>query len=204
MDEALGVGGICVGEKGGAGLLEHQAPGRSGRRPARRGRCRCGDAPRCTRGRRSGRRRGHPRASRTGWGRLAARPCPWPGSARTAGSRTAWRRADLRVGLLLPLSMPGRPGQHGQLARRRPRPASPERWAQLAGWTVILQERLDGTLWVSHDGLCVQVRPAPADVGQLPARKLKPPSDSDLPAELKGLIDADKSPAPEPPCGVIH
>ena len=99
-----------------------------------------------------------------------------------------------RVGRDNTVSWPG-----GDLAL--PRRSDRRSWA---GWTVILQERLDGSLWVSHDGLCVPVRPAPADAGQLRARKLTPPSDRDLPAELTELIDADKSPAPEPPGGVIH
>ena len=73
-----------------------------------------------------------------------------------------------------------------------------------AGRSVILQERLDGSLWVEHDGLCVPVRPAPADAGQLRARRLTAPSDRDLPAELAELLDAEKSPAPEPPRDVVQ
>ena len=82
-----------------------------------------------------------------------------------------------------------------------PRRSDGRSWA---GRTVILQERLDGSLWVSHDGLCVPVRPAPADARQLRARRLTTPSDRDLPAELAGLIDADKSPAPGEPGDVVH
>lgn len=82
-----------------------------------------------------------------------------------------------------------------------PRRSDGRSWA---GRTVILQERLDGSLWVSQDGLCVPVAPAPADVGQLRARKLSSPSDRDLPAELTELLDADMSPAPEPPSAVVH
>jgi transposase len=92
------------------------------------------------------------------------------------------------------LSWPG-----GDLAL--PRRSDGRSWA---GRTVILQERLDGSLWVSHEGLCVPVRPAPADAGQLRARRLTPPSDRDLPAELTELLDADTSPAPEPPGDVVH
>lgn len=77
-----------------------------------------------------------------------------------------------------------------------PRRSDGRSWA---GRTVILQERLDGSLWVSHDALCVPVRPAPAAAGQLRARRLTPPSDRDLPAELARLIEADAAPAPEPP-----
>jgi hypothetical protein len=73
-----------------------------------------------------------------------------------------------------------------------------------AGRSVILQERLDGSLWVEHEGACYPVRPAPPNAGQLRARRLTPPSDRDLPAELAELIDADKSPAPEPPGDVVH
>ena len=82
-----------------------------------------------------------------------------------------------------------------------PRRSDGRNWA---GRSVIVQERLDGSLWVSHDGLCVPVRPAPADAGQLRARRLTPPSDRDLPPELTELLDADKSPAPEPPRDVVH
>ncbi len=67
-----------------------------------------------------------------------------------------------------------------------------------AGRSVNLQERLDGSLWVEHERVCYPVRPAPPDAGQLRARKLTPPSDRHLPAELTALIEADKSPAPEP------
>lgn len=98
-----------------------------------------------------------------------------------------------RVGRDNTVSWPG-----GDLAL--PRRSDGRSWA---GRTVILQERLDGSLWVSHDGLCVPVRPAPADAGQLRARRRTPPSDRDLPAELAGLIDADKSPAPEQLGGVV-
>ncbi|MCX6553384.1 MAG: ISNCY family transposase [Acidobacteria bacterium] len=73
-----------------------------------------------------------------------------------------------------------------------------------AGRSVMLQERLDGSLWVDHDGLCVPVRPAPPDTGQLRARRLTPPSDRDLPPEITELLDADKSPAPEPSRDVVH
>jgi len=73
-----------------------------------------------------------------------------------------------------------------------------------AGRSIIVQERLDGSLWVSHDGLSVPVRPAPTDAGQLRARKLSSPSDGDLPAELTELIDADSSPAREQPDGTVH
>ena len=82
-----------------------------------------------------------------------------------------------------------------------PRRSDGRSWA---GRPVILQERLDGSLWVSRDGLCVPVAPAPVDVGQLRARKLSSPSDRDLPAELTGLLETDKSPAPEPPSDVVH
>ena len=41
-----------------------------------------------------------------------------------------------------------------------------------AGRSIVLQERLDGSLWVSHDGLCLPVTPAPADPRILRARDL--------------------------------
>lgn len=61
---------------------------------------------------------------------------------------------------------PGQSGQHGQLAGRRPRPAAASRWSELGRRSVIVQERLDGSLGVSHDGLCVPLAPAPADPSQ--------------------------------------
>lgn len=99
-----------------------------------------------------------------------------------------------RVGRDNTVSWPG-----GDLAL--PRRSDGRSWA---GRTVILQERLDGSLWVDHEGLCVPVRAAPADAGQLRARKLSSPLDRDLPAELVELLDADKSPAPEPPRNDVH
>ena len=99
-----------------------------------------------------------------------------------------------RVGRDNTVSWPG-----GDLAL--PRRSDGRSWA---GRTIIVQERLDGSLWVSHDGLSLPVRPAPADAGQLRARRLTPPSDRDLPAALTELIDADKSPAPEPPADGVH
>ncbi len=50
-----------------------------------------------------------------------------------------------------------------------PRRADGRSWA---GRSVTVQERLDGSLWVSHDGRCVPLAPAPADPGQLRARRL--------------------------------
>ena len=99
-----------------------------------------------------------------------------------------------RIGRDNTVSWPG-----GDLAL--PRRSDGRSWA---GRSVILQERLDGSLWVSHDERCVPVRAAPADAGQVRARRLTAPSDRDLPAELAGLIDAEKSPAPKPPGDVIH
>ena len=82
-----------------------------------------------------------------------------------------------------------------------PRRSDGRSWA---GRTVTLQERLDGSLWVSAEDLCVPVRPAPADAGQLRARRLTPPSDRGLQAELAELIDTDKSPVPDVPGHVVH
>jgi hypothetical protein len=63
-----------------------------------------------------------------------------------------------------------------------------------AGRSVVLQERLDGSLWFNHDGLCVPVAPAPADAGQLRARRLSRPPE-DRPELDLGLL----APAPPPP-----
>ena len=70
--------------------------------------------------------------------------------------------------------------------------------------SVVLQERLDGSLWVEHEGVCYPVRSAPADPGQLRARDLRTPSGRDLPAELTELRDAEKSPAQEPTRDVVQ
>ncbi len=50
-----------------------------------------------------------------------------------------------------------------------PRPADGRSWA---GRSVVLQERLDGSLWVSHGGLCLPLRAAPDDPITLRARDL--------------------------------
>jgi transposase len=82
-----------------------------------------------------------------------------------------------------------------------PRRSDGRSWA---GRTVILQERLDGSLWASAEDLCVPVGPAPADAGQLRARKLRQPSDHGLRAEPAEPVDADALPAPQPPRDVVR
>ena len=82
-----------------------------------------------------------------------------------------------------------------------PRRSDSRSWV---GRSVVLQERLDGSLWVSHDGRCVPVRSAPPDAGQLRARRSRSPPDRDQPPELTELLDADKSPAPEPSRDVVR
>ena len=77
-----------------------------------------------------------------------------------------------------------------------PRRSDGRSWA---GQTVILQERLDGSLWASAEGLCVPVGAAPADAGQLRARRFTPPSDRELPLDVAEPLGADTSPVPEPP-----
>ncbi|MGZ9231208.1 MAG: ISNCY family transposase [Candidatus Limnocylindrales bacterium] len=73
-----------------------------------------------------------------------------------------------------------------------PRRSDGRSWA---GRSVILQERLDGSLWVDHDGLCVPVRPAPADAGQLRARRLSRPTE-DRPELDLGLLAPARPPVP--------
>ena len=74
-----------------------------------------------------------------------------------------------------------------------------------AGRTVILQERLDGSLWVSAEGLCVPVGPAPADAGQLRARRLaSPPPDRDPLAELADGLEPGLPPVREPASGAVR
>lgn len=50
-----------------------------------------------------------------------------------------------------------------------PRRSDGRSWA---GRSVVVQERLDGSLWVSHAGDVYPVRAAPPDAGRLRARKL--------------------------------
>jgi hypothetical protein len=57
---------------------------------------------------------------------------------------------------------------------------------------VILQERLDGSLWVSHEAAVYPLRVAPPDPGQLRARHL-----SVLAAGTPDL-DLERHPDPEP------
>jgi transposase len=82
-----------------------------------------------------------------------------------------------------------------------PRRSDSRSWV---GRSVVLQERLDGSLWVSHDGRCVPVRPAPPDAGQLRARRFRSPSDRDRAADLAERLDAEESPAPAPPRDVVR
>lgn len=82
-----------------------------------------------------------------------------------------------------------------------PRRSDGRSWA---GRIVTLQERLDGSLWVSAEDLCVPVGAAPADAGQLRARRLRQPSDHALPDELTGSIDDDDSPERQPPRDIVR
>ena len=125
-----------------------------------------------------------------------------------ADPQPAWRPwpDDLSADAVLCFHYPRRVGRDSTVSWPDGDLALPQRsdGRSWAGRSVIVQERLDGSLWISHDGLCVPVRPAPADAGQLRARRLTPPSDRDLPPALTELLDADKSPAPEPPRDVVH
>lgn len=62
-----------------------------------------------------------------------------------------------------------------------------------AGRSVVVQERLDGSLWVSHEGAVYATRAAPLDARRLRARKLS--------RGVQGRPDLDlvQSPAPPPP-----
>ena len=82
-----------------------------------------------------------------------------------------------------------------------PRRSDGRSWA---GRAVTLQERLDGSLWVSAEGECIPVRPAPADPGQLRARRFRSPSDRDPAADLAERLDPGSSPAPQSPRGVVR
>ena len=75
-----------------------------------------------------------------------------------------------------------------------------------AGRSVIVQERLDGSLWVSHDGLCVPVTTAPADPGQLRARHqsrtAEGPPDRDVLPAVRAVTPAPRrgrTPGPDHP-----
>lgn len=82
-----------------------------------------------------------------------------------------------------------------------PRRSDGRSWA---GRSIILQERLDGSLWIRHENLCVPVRPAPADPGQLRARRFSPSSDRDPLAEFAEMLEPGRPSAPEPASGVVH
>jgi transposase len=83
-----------------------------------------------------------------------------------------------------------------------PRRSDGRSWA---GRTVTLQERLDGSLWISHEDICVPVRPAPADPGQLRARRLaSSPPDRDPMTDLAGRLEPGRPSVREPAGGVIH
>jgi transposase len=82
-----------------------------------------------------------------------------------------------------------------------PRRSDGRSWA---GRSVILQERLDGSLWISEEDICVPVRPAPADTGQLRARRFRSPSDRDPAVDLAERLDPGRPSAPQPPGGVVR
>lgn len=90
-----------------------------------------------------------------------------------------------RVGRDATVSWPG-----GDLAL--PRRPDGRTWT---GRAVVVQERLDGSLWVSHDRLCVPVRAAPGDAGQLRARRLARLADGAPELDL-GLLAPARAPAP--------
>lgn len=85
-----------------------------------------------------------------------------------------------------------RPG--GPLAL--PRRSDGRSWA---GRSVVLQERLDGSLWVSHDGLCLMLTAAPADPVTLRARDLSRLSEGRDDLDLGLLPAAHGSPSPNRP-----
>jgi transposase len=100
-----------------------------------------------------------------------------------------------RVGRDSTVSWPG-----GDLAL--PRRGDGRSWAGLA---VTLQERLDGSLWASREGLCVPVGAAPADAGQLRARRLaSPPPDRDPLAEIADRLEPGLPPVREPASGAVR
>ena len=66
-----------------------------------------------------------------------------------------------------------------------------------AGRAVTVQEHLDGSLWVSHGGLCLPLAPAPADPRELRARH-RSRRVEDLPDIEVDLTPADPQP-PAPP-----
>jgi transposase len=83
-----------------------------------------------------------------------------------------------------------------------PRRSDGRSWA---GRSVILQERLDGSLWISHEDRCVPVRPAPADPGQLRARRsLSSPSERGPLTELAERLEPGRPSLQEPASWVVH
>ena len=117
---------------------------------------------------------------------------PWPDGL--AAASVFCFHYPRRVGRDNTISWPG-----GDLAL--PRRPDGRSWSRRS---VVLQERLDGSLWVEHEGVYYPVRSAPAAPGQLRARDLRTPSGRDLPAELTELRDAEKSPAQEPTRDVVQ
>jgi transposase len=76
-----------------------------------------------------------------------------------------------------------------------PRPTDGRSWA---GRSVVLQERLDGSLWVSHDGICLPLAPAPANPITLRARDLSRLADGRADLELDPPTTRRPSPKTEP------
>lgn len=117
---------------------------------------------------------------------------PWPDGLSSAAVFCS--HYPRRVGRDSTVSWPD-----GDLAL--PRPSDGRSWA---GRSVILQERLDGSLWIQHEDSSIPVRPAPADPGQLRARRIRSPSDRDPGADLAGRLDPGWSPAPQLPREVVR
>ena len=89
---------------------------------------------------------------------------------------------------------------HGQLGRSVAGPATT--WTgSWAGRAVVLEERLDGSLWVAHGGQRHPVAPAPPGAVLLRARRMRTGSEGrpDYPVDPRGTGSAGYKPRPDHP-----
>src|SRR6266498_3746176 len=81
-------------------------------------------------------------------------------------------RARARGGLRVLLSAPGGQRRDARLGRHQPGTAAACRWSLVGRSDVIVEERLDGSLWVAAGGLHRRLVKAPSVAPLLRARKL--------------------------------
>jgi transposase len=82
-------------------------------------------------------------------------------------------------------------------ALQLPRRSDGRSWA---GRSIVLQERLDASLWVTHEGTTYPVRQAPPDAGQLRARQLSRSAEGKIDLNLDfQLLPPQPEPRPDRP-----